>query len=69
LLNDGMYSVGLALNTVHDRLHTAFFERHALTFTIIDPVEQNPHRQSTGWGGPIPGAVRPRLHWELEPVK
>ena len=61
--------MSLGLNTMHNRLQTAFFEHHALAFTIIDPVEHNPQRQSSGWGGPIPGVVRPRLRWLLEPVR
>ena len=69
LLNDGMYSVSLGLNTMHNRLQTAFFERHALTFSIVDPIEQNPQRELIGWGGRIPGVVRPRLHWSLEAAR
>jgi lipopolysaccharide transport system ATP-binding protein len=65
-LNDGMYSVGLALNCLHNGLHTSFFEQHALSFNIVDPIDQNPHREVSGWAGQIPGVVRPLLSWKLE---
>jgi lipopolysaccharide transport system ATP-binding protein len=64
--NDGMYSVGLGLNCVHNGLSTSFFERHALSFNVVDPIDQNPERAVSGWGGRIPGVVRPLLSWTLE---
>lgn len=65
-LNDGMYSVGIALNRFENGLITAFFERHALSFNIVDPIEQNAIRAVSGWAGRVPGVVRPLLDWKLE---
>lgn len=65
-LNDGMYSVGLALNCLHEGLHTSFFEQHALSFNVVDRIQQNPQRAISGWGGRIPGVIRPLLSWKLE---
>jgi lipopolysaccharide transport system ATP-binding protein len=65
-LNDGMYSVGLAMNCLHDGLHTSFFEQNALSFNVVDRIEQNPERAISGWGGRVPGVVRPLLSWKLE---
>lgn len=65
-LNDGMYSVGLALNCVHLGLHTSFYEQNALTFNVVDRIKQNTQRSLSGWGGRIPGVIRPLLSWKLE---
>ncbi|MCZ7562534.1 MAG: ABC transporter ATP-binding protein [Burkholderiales bacterium] len=63
-LNEGAYFVHLAVNTiVEDRLATHFYERSALSFNIRDPLEESEHRH--GWGGPIPGVVRPALDWRV----
>jgi lipopolysaccharide transport system ATP-binding protein len=67
-LNDGMYSVGIALNHFKDGLQTAFFERGALTFNVVDRISENPLREVSRWGGRIPGVVRPLLRWQVEEV-
>jgi hypothetical protein len=69
-----MYSVGVALNHFKSGLQTAFFERGALSFNIVDRFDDNQIRAVTRWGGRIPGAVRPLLRWEVvqqvqEPVQ
>jgi len=33
---------------------------------MVDPIDQNPQRTAAGWGGRIPGVVRPLLPWKLE---
>lgn len=65
LLNDGLYSVGVALNHFQNGLQTAFFEKGALNFNIVDPIETGT-REASGWGGRIPGVVRPQLAWNVE---
>jgi lipopolysaccharide transport system ATP-binding protein len=65
-LNDGMYSVGVALNQFKSGMQTAFFERGALTFNIVDRIDENELRAVSRWGGRIPGVVRPLLPWQVE---
>lgn len=65
LLNDGMYSVGIALNHFQTGLTTAFFVPHALCFHVVDRIDQNPMRQKSGWAGRIPGVIRPLLDWKI----
>jgi lipopolysaccharide transport system ATP-binding protein len=65
-LNDGLYSVGVALNHFEPGLQTAFFEPGALTFNVVDRIEDNELRAVYRWGGRIPGVVRPLLHWQVE---
>jgi homopolymeric O-antigen transport system ATP-binding protein len=65
-LNDGMYSVGVAVNHFKSGLRTAFFERGALSFNIVDRFDDNQVRAVSRWGGRIPGAVRPLLPWKVE---
>lgn len=64
-LNDGMYSVGVALNHFEQGLQTAFFERGALSFNVVDRIADNELRTVSRWGGRIPGVVRPLLPWQL----
>jgi len=66
LLNDGMFSVGIAINHFENGLTTACYERHALAFNVIDRIEENPLRQVSGWAGRVPGVVRPLLKWTVE---
>ena len=68
-LNDGMYSVGVALNHFKAGLQTALFERGALSFNIVDRIDDNELRAVSRWGGRIPGVVRPLLKWEVEETR
>jgi hypothetical protein len=65
-LNDGMYSVGVALNHFESGLQTAFFERGTLSFNIVDRIGESELRAVSRWGGRVPGVVRPLLHWNVE---
>ncbi len=67
LLNDGTYFVGLALTYSENGIQVAFFERDALIFHISDPIEKTLHSSRNGYAGPIPGAVRPLLNWQILP--
>ena len=65
LLNEGAYFVGVALTTYHDAgsFVVEFFDRNALAFNVIDPMDEYSNRY--GYGGPIPGLVSPKLAWEI----
>lgn len=63
-LNDGLFSVGLALTFIHSGIHVSFYEKHALTFNITDPIDGVSTRAS-GYSGRIPGVVRPKLKWTI----
>jgi lipopolysaccharide transport system ATP-binding protein len=65
-LNDGMYSVGVAVNHFKSGIQTAFFERGALTFNVVDRIDENELRAVSRWGGRIPGVVRPLFPWHVE---
>lgn len=65
LLNDGAYTVGLAVTEFSkSSFKVHFFEEHYLTITIVDRILDNPHRYN--YGGPIPGLFRPILEWDLK---
>jgi len=65
LLNEGAYFVGVALTTFRAQgsYDVEFFDRNALTFNVIDPMDELSNRY--GYGGPIPGTVRPSLEWNI----
>jgi lipopolysaccharide transport system ATP-binding protein len=63
LLNDGMFSIGVALNHFQGGLTTAFFVQDGLSFNVVDRIEQNDIRNESGWSGRIPGLIRPQLEW------
>ena len=46
-------------------IHVSFFDNHALTFNITDPIHQGDTRKS-GYYGRIPGVIRPKLTWKQE---
>jgi lipopolysaccharide transport system ATP-binding protein len=65
-LNDGLYSIGVAVNHFESGLQTAFFEQGALTFNVVDRIDDSELRAVSRWGGRIPGVVRPLLRWQIE---
>jgi lipopolysaccharide transport system ATP-binding protein len=65
-MNDGVYSVGLALSSFESGVSVHFFERSAIMFNIRDPIEGVATRP--GYSGAIPGAVRPLLNWTVQPL-
>jgi len=67
LMNDGLFSVHLALTFMHSGVHVSFCENHALMFNIFDPLEGVSSRM-TGYSGRIPGVIRPILEWSVEQV-
>lgn len=66
LLNEGAYFVGIAITTFYDAgsYEVEFFDRNALTFNVIDPMDARSNRY--GYGGAIPGMLRPKLDWKIE---
>ena len=65
LLNEGAYFVGVALTTYYDAGHfeVEYFDKNALTFNVIDPMDERSSRY--GYAGPVPGVVRPSLNWKI----
>lgn len=65
LLNEGAYFVGVAMTSYFDAgtFEVDFFERNALTFNVIDPMDERSNRY--GYAGPVPGIVRPKLDWHI----
>jgi lipopolysaccharide transport system ATP-binding protein len=65
-LNEGAYFVGVALTTHFDDrpYRIEFYDRNALTFNVIDPMDEGSDRYS--YAGPMPGVVRPQLEWQIE---
>ena len=64
-LNDGGYFVGLAMTSFGPLGHTLNFnEQSALSFNVRDPMNADGNRY--GYGGPMPGAVRPIFDWKIE---
>lgn len=61
LLNDGAYTVGVAVSSFEKGTHVHFFEQNALTFNVKDPIAET----RTGYSGRIPGIIRPQLKWEM----
>lgn len=68
LLNEGAYFIGLALTTYYDasNMQVEFFDRNALTFNVVDPMDSRSNRY--GYGGPMPGMLRPKLDWKIKKV-
>ena len=65
LLNDGLFYVGLALTFVKGEIHVSFYEKHALTFSIIEPNDELFYETRNGYMGAIPGKIRPNLEWSI----
>jgi hypothetical protein len=40
-----------------------FFDQNALTFNVIDPMDERSNRY--GYAGSMPGVVRPNLVWNI----
>ncbi|WP_295434373.1 ABC transporter ATP-binding protein [uncultured Thiodictyon sp.] len=68
LLNNGCYFIGLALTFAHQGIRVSFYERAALSVSIVDPIEETLYDMRSGYSGAIPGVVRPQLHWTINRV-
>jgi lipopolysaccharide transport system ATP-binding protein len=60
-LNEGTYSIGLALTSINP-LVVHFNERDALYFLVVDDLS-DPSRND--YTQAVPGIVRPRLDWSV----
>ncbi len=68
LLNNGAYFIGAALTASHNGIEVCFYERDALTINLTEPQSQDIcEAPRFGYAGPIPGVVRPKLDWEIQP--
>ncbi|MBE0619357.1 MAG: ABC transporter ATP-binding protein [Burkholderiales bacterium] len=65
-LNDGLYSVKLALSSFESGVDVHFSQDGAVLFNIRDPIDGVATR--VGYNGPIPGAIRPLLPWTINPL-
>jgi len=65
-LNDGVYSIGIALTSYESSVSIHFHERGVIMFNVRDPIDGVASR--AGYRGPMPGAVRPLLPWTLDPI-
>jgi lipopolysaccharide transport system ATP-binding protein len=64
-LNEGAYFIGVALTTFpkSGSFKVEFFDKNALTFNVVDPMDERSNRY--GYAGPIPGVVRPQFDWSI----
>lgn len=60
LLAEGTLIIGAAISTM-DPVRVHFFERDIVAFHIVDSLDGNSARGD--YAGPMPGIVRPLLHW------
>jgi lipopolysaccharide transport system ATP-binding protein len=65
LLNNNTYFINLALTFIDPQVHVSFHEQGALAVTVIDPISETLQELRHGYSGPIPGAVRPKLDWNI----
>jgi lipopolysaccharide transport system ATP-binding protein len=67
-LNEGMYSIGVALTTFqkgHYLVH--FYEQKVLMVNVRDP--RDPGSLRYGFAGEFPGVVRPHFNWKIGRVE
>jgi lipopolysaccharide transport system ATP-binding protein len=66
-LNEGAYFVAANLTT-HTFGHYVddYYDPNALMFNVVDPMLEGSIRY--GYAGPMPGAVRPKLVWDVRKV-
>lgn len=68
LLNNGVYFIGLALTFTHNGIHVSFYEKDALCISVRDPIDETLEELRSGYSGPIPGPVRPKLEWKISRI-
>lgn len=66
LLNEGAYSVGIAMSSFGSGVTVHFFETSAMSFNVADDMAADITRG--GWAGAMPGLMRPKLNWSITPV-
>ncbi len=65
-LNDGIYSVGVAIISYEPGVFIHFHEKGAIMFNVRDPIDGVVTR--AGYSGSIPGVVRPLLPWTVKRI-
>ena len=60
LLNDGIYSVSMMV--VAERSYPLYYFEHQVIFEV------NEKRRASNWHGKVPGIVRPKLNFDLQPI-
>nr|WP_289510090.1 ABC transporter ATP-binding protein [Desulfovulcanus ferrireducens] len=68
LLNNGTYFIGLAVTFTHQGIHVSFYEKDALSVNVRDLIDETLDDIRSGYSGPIPGPVRPKLEWRIKKV-
>jgi lipopolysaccharide transport system ATP-binding protein len=68
IFNEGVYTIGLGVTEFFkNSLVVHFYEDNYLTLNVTDPIFNNPYRY--GYGGPIPGVLRPILEWDVRRIE
>jgi lipopolysaccharide transport system ATP-binding protein len=62
-LNEGVYSINIALRSYESGVKSHFFEKGVLSFNVAIPAGGTKPRM--GYAGRVPGAVRPLLPWTV----
>jgi len=66
-LNAGVHFILLAATTYfQNNFEVNFTYKDALSFEVVDKLHDNPLRYN--YAGPIPGAIRPLLHFEIKNI-
>ena len=65
-LNDGVYSIDVALASYESGVSTHFHERGVIMFNVRDPIDGVATRGT--YSGPMPGAIRPLLPWTVKAI-
>jgi lipopolysaccharide transport system ATP-binding protein len=66
LMSEGIFSVDVAISTM-DPVIVHVHERGLILFNVSDTADGDSARGT--YAGPMPGAVRPMLLWETEPLR
>ena len=65
LLNTGTYYIGVCVTAMDPGVVVSFFERDALSIQITEDLEVTLDTFRNGYGGLMPGVIRPNLDWQI----
>jgi homopolymeric O-antigen transport system ATP-binding protein len=69
LLNNDIYFIDLALGFLDPYTHISIHERRALSVVVVDPIDETVNTElRSGYSGPFPGVVRPKLNCTVEQI-
>jgi lipopolysaccharide transport system ATP-binding protein len=60
LLNDGVYTISMMV--VAERSYALYYFEHQVIFEVKEK------RRASNWHGKVPGIVRPKLNFDLQPI-